>query len=306
MQMKKLNLYFHKNTWFMVRLVCFLFLVLQGWCIQAQSFEWWARNVNWDGISPWNKYIVYNAANLGPNALPVPRLSNGRIDSLNSFALTTMYHSMKGDQTANFTLYGNYVLVNERISVDAFWVPFEVFNVTHQLKEQRKVVHHAYYKNTAIGDIHINFNINLLNKIKDKVQLSLRTGYRYANSTRYEAARMTNAPGYYFDLSASRKFRPDSKWIYTAMAGMYVWQFPLGLQDDAFLFGAGVEYNNKQFQLQSNITGYLGYFKNGDRPIVYRLRAGSNKKGINWLAQFQQGLHDFKYTTGEVGGRWVF
>lgn len=290
----------------MGRLVCFLFVIVSTISAQAQDFEWWSRNVNWDGISPWNKYIIYNAANLGPNALPVPRLSNGRIDSLNSVSISTMYHHMKGDHTGNFALYGNYVIVNDRISLDAFWVPFEVFNVTHQLKEQRKVVHHAYYKTSAIGDVHINFNINLLNKIKDKVQLSLRTGYRYATSTRYEAARMTNAPGYYFDVSASRKFHPQSKWMYAAMAGMYVWQLPLGLQNDAFLFGGGIEYNNKQFQLQTNITGYLGYMKNGDQPIVYRLRAGRNKKGMNWFAQFQQGLHDFKYTTGEVGGKFVF
>jgi hypothetical protein len=304
--MEKLFLHYSKNTRFMGRLVCFLFVTVSTISAQAQDFEWWSRNVNWDGISPWNKYIIYNAANLGPNALPVPRLSNGRIDSLNSFSISTMYHHMKGDHTGNFALYGNYVIVNDRISLDAFWVPFEVFNVTHQLKEQRKVVHHAYYKTSAIGDVHINFNINLLNKIKDKVQLSLRTGYRYATSTRYEAARMTNAPGYYFDVSASRKFHPQSKWIYAAMAGMYVWQLPLGLQNDAFLFGAGIEYNNKQFQLQTNITGYLGYMKNGDQPIVYRLRAGRNKKGMNWFAQFQQGLHDFKYTTGEVGGKFVF
>jgi hypothetical protein len=290
----------------MLKQLYFVFIIVISSVTQAQDFDWWSRNVNWDGISPWNKYIVYNAANLGPNALPVPKLSNGRIDSLNSFAISTMYHSMKGDQTANLTLYANYVIVSDRVSVDAFWVPLEVFNVTHQLKEKRKVVHHAYYKTTAIGDVHINFNINLLNKIKDKVQLSLRTGYRYATSTRYEAARMTNAPGYYFDISASRKFNARSKWKYTAMMGMYVWQLPLGLQDDAFLFGAGVEYNNKKIQLQSNVTGYLGYFNNGDRPIVYRLRAGSNKKGMNWLAQFQQGIHDFKYTTGEVGGRFVF
>ncbi len=290
----------------MGRLVCFLFMIVSTISAQAQDFEWWSRNVNWDGISPWNKYIIYNAANLGPNALPVPRLSNGRIDSLNSVSISTMYHHMKGDHTGNFALYGNYAIVKDRISLDAFWVPFEVFNVTHQLKEQRKVVHHAYYKTSAIGDVHINFNINLLNKIKDKVKLSLRSGYRYATSTRYEAARMTNAPGYYFDVSASRNFYPQSKWMYAAMAGMYVWQLPLGLQNDAILFGAGVEYNNKQFQLQTNITGYLGYMKNGDQPIVYRLRASSTKKGMNWLAQFQQGLHDFKYTSGEIGGRWVF
>lgn len=290
----------------MGRLVCFLFMIVSTISAQAQDFEWWSRNVNWDGISPWNKYIIYNAANLGPNALPVPRLSNGRIDSLNSVSISTMYHHMKGDHTGNFALYGNYAIVKDRISLDAFWVPFEVFNVTHQLKEQRKVVHHAYYKTSAIGDVHINFNINLLNKIKDKVKLSLRSGYRYATSTRYEAARMTNAPGYYFDVSASRNFYPQSKWMYAAMAGMYVWQLPLGLQNDAILFGAGVEYNNKQFQLQTNITGYLGYMKNGDQPIVYRLRAGSTKKGMNWLAQFQQGLHDFKYTSGEIGGKFVF
>lgn len=274
--------------------------------LYAQDDQWWIRNVNWDGFSHWSKYIKYNPSNLGPNALPVPSLSNGRIDSLNSFSFSTMYHSMKGDQTANLALRGNYVLVKDRISVDAFWVPVEVFNVTHALKEQRKIFYYVYYQNTAMGDLHINFNINLLNKIKDKVQLRLRTGYRYATSTQPAAARMTDAPGYYFDFSASRKFHKQSNWKYAAMIGLYVWQLPTGLQNDAVLFGAGVEYNKNRFQLQNNITGYLGYFNNGDRPIVYRLRAGNNKKGMNWFAQFQQGIHDFKYTTGEIGGRFVF
>jgi len=286
-----------------------LFLILSfffTYTVCAQDDQWWIRNVNWDGFSHWSKYIKYNASNLGPNALPVPKLSNGRIDSLNSFSFSTMYHSMKGDQTGNLALYGNYVLVKDRISVDAFLVPFEIFNVTHALKEQRKIYFYVYNQNTAMGDLHVNFNINLLNKIKDKVQLSLRTGYRYATSTQPAAARMTDAPGYYFDISASRKFHKQSNWKYAAMLGMYVWQLPTGPQNDAVLFGAGIEYNKKQFQLQSNITGYLGYFNNGDRPIVYRLRAGSNKKGMNWFAQFQQGIHDFKYTTGEMGGRFVF
>jgi hypothetical protein len=286
-----------------------LLLILSIICVitsHAQDDQWWIRNVNWDGFSHWSKYIKYNASNLGPNALPVPRLSNGRIDSLNSFSISTMYHSMKGDQTGNLALYGNYVLVKDRISVDAFWVPLEMFNVTHVLKEQRKIFYYVYYQNKAMGDMHINFNINLLNKIKEKVQLSLRTGYRYATSTQPAAARMTDAPGYYFDFSAARKFHQQSNWKYAAMLGLYVWQLPTGPQNDAVLFGAGVEYNKNQFQLQSNITGYLGYFNNGDRPIVYRLRAGSNKKGMNWFAQFQKGLHDFKYTTGEAGGRFVF
>lgn len=286
-----------------------LFLILCFLCshtLCAQDDQWWIRNVNWDGFSHWSKYIKYNSSNLGPNALPVPRLSNGRIDSLNSFSVSTMYHSMKGDQTGNLALYGNYVLVKDRISVDAFLVPFEIFNVTHTLKEQRKIYFYVYNQNIARGDLHVNFNINLLNKIKDKVQLSLRTGYRYATSTQPAAARMTDAPGYYFDVSASRKFHKQSNWKYAAMFGMYVWQLPTGLQNDAVLFGAGIEYNKKQVQLQTNITGYLGYFNNGDRPIVFRLRASSNKKGINWFAQFQQGVHDFKYTTGEAGGRFVF
>ncbi len=290
----------------MARLVFILLMIVFSKCGWAQDDQWWIRNVNWDGISHWSKYINYVPGNLGPNALPVPKMSNGSSDSLNSFSVSVMYHSMKGDKTTNLALYGNYVIVKDRISVDAFWVPFEYFQVSHALKEQRKIFYYVYNQKTATGDMHVNFNFSLLNKIRDKVQLNVRTGYRYATSTQQAAARMTDAAGYYFDISAARPFQKKSKLKMVLMAGFLAWQLPRNAQDDAFLFGAGVEYNKKKFQLQTHVTGYLGYLNNGDKPIVYRLRAGNNKKGMNWFAQFQKGLHDFKYTSGELGGKFVF
>lgn len=301
-----MNLSFSKSTLLMSRLVLFLCLLIQTCPLPAQDIHWWMRNVNWDGYSHWSKYINYVPGNLGPNALPVPILSNGNIDSLNSFSVSGMYHSMKGDQTKNLALYGNYVVVKNRISIDAFWVPVEYFNVSHELKEQRKIYYYVYDQKTATGDLHVNINFNLLNKIRDKVQLKLRTGYRYATSSQPAAARMTDAPGYYFDVSAGKPFHKTSKWKLVAMAGFLVWQYPTGLQDDAIFYGGGVEYNHKQFQLQTNVTGFCGYVNNGDRPMVYRLRIGRIRKGMNWFIQFQEGLHDFKYTTGEVGGKFVF
>ncbi|MBX9782318.1 MAG: hypothetical protein K2X48_03395 [Chitinophagaceae bacterium] len=290
----------------MQRMILIFLLFLSYTSSIAQSAEWWIQNVQWDGVSHWSKYITYTSAHLGPNALPVPKLSNGNIDSMNSISVSAMYQSMKGDQTTNLAVYGNYCIVKDRISVDAFWVPVEYFNVSHALKEQRKIFYYVYDVKKAMGDIHLNLNINLLNKIRDKVQLSLRTGFRYATSSEPAAARMTDAPGYYFDISAAKPFSKQSSFKLVMMAGFLAWQrLPSG-QDDAFLFGTGIEYNKKQFQLQTHIAGFIGYLKNGDQPVVYRLRAGSNKKGMNWFAQFQQGLHDFKYTTGEMGGRFVF
>ena len=90
-------------------LLCF---VLNGY---AQTFDWWAQVVHWDGVSEWPKYMITQPGYMGPNALPVPRIGNGSIDSNFSVSTTGSFHFSKGDNTQNITVYANYCRVKNVI-----------------------------------------------------------------------------------------------------------------------------------------------------------------------------------------------
>ncbi len=276
----------------------------------AQSIGWWENVVHWDGVTHWERYINYMPGFLGPNALPVPHISNGSIDSINSFGFSGNYHFSKDDHTQNVSIYANYCLVKNKISFDVFAVPVEHFTMSHLLKEERKVFALHYYDRYAMGDVYLNTNIQLINNPIKRIQSALRIGYRFASS-QIGAARFSDAPGYYFDISFSKTFHTASalKWI--AMAGGYVWQCDNIIirqrQDDAFLFGSGLEWNKTNTRIQTYIAGYRGYHpQSRDKPYLFRISLDKRTRRNNWFFQFQQGLHNFNYSSIEARLRFNF
>jgi len=274
-----------------------------SFCISAQSYTWWEENVHWDGVTPWERYLVFTPGFLGPNALPVPRVTNGSIDSVNTFGLGGQFYFSNDDHTQDLTLYANYCLVKNKVSFDAFWVPIEHFTMSYDLKTERRVFPLHYYDRYGHGDIHLNTNIQILNNQPKRIHVALRVGYRFPTS-QIGAARFTDAPGYYFDGSFAKGFRsqPALKWI--VMAGGYFWQAEIRRhpQDDAFLFGTGFEWNRKRLKIQTTVSGYLGYFyRLRDKPILFRAGFDKTFKRMILFFQFQQGLHNFNYSSAEVG-----
>jgi len=284
------------------------FLILYGH-VYAQDFNWWAKLVKWDNITPWQRYIKTNPAYMGPNALPVPFISNGSIDSIHSFGVTGNFHFSKGDNTQNLALYANYCLAKDVISFDMYWVPYERYQMSHSIKEERHVFSHYYYDKSAQGEIHLNTNIQLLRKWRQYIHLALRIGYRLPTSNGLGTARFTDAPGYYVDVSAAKPFNKESFWKLIGMAGLYVWQTNLDgqRQNDAFLFGGGLEWNPSLWRVQIYGSGYLGYMNNeGDKPILFRTHIERRGKKINGILKFQQGLYNFKYSSVEGGIRYIY
>ena len=276
----------------------------------AQSFSWWANVVHWDGVTPWERYINFFPGFLGPNALPVPHITNGSIDSVNTMGLSGDFYFSKGDHTQNISLYANYCLVKNKISMDLLWVPIEHFTMSHHLKEERHVFTSHYYDHYGKGDVYLNTKIQLFNNEAKKIQSALRIGYRFPTSE-IDAARFTDGPGYYFDVSFAKGFHahPELKWI--AMAGGYFWQADnvesRNRQDDAFLFGGGLEWSKKNLSIQTCITGYLGYMeKKRDKPIVLRAGFDQTIKRTILFFQFQQGLHNFNYSSVVLGMKYRY
>jgi hypothetical protein len=167
----------------------------------AQDHYWWANNVGWDGQRFWGDYIIRAPRFLGPNALPIPRLGNGRVPNERSIALSGNSHFTLGDATQNLALYGTYNLVPDVISFELYWVPIEYFKLSHVIKTERKTFHIFYNEPLASGDIYLHTLIQVLKAETHPLDLALRIGYRFPSSTMLGMARYTDSPGYYLDLS---------------------------------------------------------------------------------------------------------
>lgn len=284
-----------------------VFILFLSYCGQAQTFQQWAQTVHWDGVSHWKRYMIIQPAYMGPNALPVPQIGNGSIDSSFFIGVSADLHFSEGDNTQNAMLYANYCLLKDKLSFDLAWVPYEHFTMSQSVKEKRHVFSHFFYDQEAAGEVLLNTNLQLLNKWRKHIHLVLRLGYRFPTSSGLGMARFSDAPGYYFDLSFGKPVNDNLK--LTGMLGFYSWQLQSDdhQQDDAFLFGAGMEWNKKQWRIQTNVAGYLGYLEDaGDKPIVARLSIEKKIKQIGWFFRLQQGLHDFDYFTTEGGIKYFF
>ncbi|HLG41229.1 MAG TPA: hypothetical protein VI461_16230 [Chitinophagaceae bacterium] len=285
--------------------VLFLFFAVQS---QAQTQDKWANNVKWDGVTAWHRYMIYSPAYMGPNAIPVPSMANGGIDSINYFGVSGAFFFAKGDNTQSFKLSGNYCLVKDLVSFDASWIPVEYFQMNTEVKDKRHVYWNNYYEKKAGGDLLLNMNVRLLKKWDKNVQLAFRVGYRFpaSNTTGVAAARFTDAPGYFFNLSAGKFLSSDNKWKLSGMAGFYVWQLNDFGQNDAFLFGAGLEYNAKGWHWHIDGRSFTGWLGNGDFPIVTSSSLEKRFKKAAFFLTLQQGLQDFDYTSFETGIKYLF
>jgi hypothetical protein len=277
-------------------------------CIGAQTFDRWAQVVGWDGVTHWSRYMISMPAYLGPNAMPVPGIGNGSADSTFSISATGQLHFSKGDNTQNVKLYAAYCLVKDRISIDLNWVPYERYQMSTAIKERRHVFVHFFNDKEATGEVNLNTTIQVLNKWRKDIHLAVRLGYRFPSGSGFGAARFADVPAYYFDVSFG-KVLGHSPVKLIGMLGFYSWQIESAEhnQDDAVLFGGGVEINTKSILLQTYVAGYLGYLENsGDKPVVYRMQAEKRFKHMGLLIGFQKGLHDFAFTTAEAGLRYRF
>lgn len=274
----------------------------------GQTFERWAQVVNWDGFSHWSRYMITQPGFQGPNSLPVPRIGNGSADSSFAVGVTGNLHFSNGDNTQNLSVYANCSVVKELVSVDLMWVPYEHYTMSTAIKEKRHVFSPYYNDHSTPGDIHLNTTFQLLKKWRESIQLALRIGFRFPSGSDFGAARYTDGPGYYFDISMGKPIKNSSvKWI--AMMGFYVWQIKSDYhnQNDALLVGSGLEWNKKSLRLQTYIAGYMGYLQNiGDDPFVFRANMEKKLHRTTLLLGFQQGLKDFAYSSVEVGAKYNF
>ena len=156
----------------------------------------------------------------------------------------------------------------------------------------------------SLGDVYVGTYIHLFEERKWTPDVLLSVNLKTASGSQFSGARHTNAPGYYFDVSAGKVLFQGEGLIRNirayALIGFYVFQTNLEnhMQNDALQYGAGIDIYFGHLQVEQQIGGYIGYLGNGDKPMVYRLNmTWYSKKNMNLKFRFQQGFFDFPYTS---------
>jgi hypothetical protein len=243
---------------------------------------------------------------MGPNAIPVPEIQDGSLPQYSELEICVDNHFSSGDQTANLYTSLYIPLFSKRVGLNLSVVPIEYYEMDTATRDIRRARDYDG-KGISGGDIYIGTFIQL---IKDKKfpDVLLTINLKTASGTGLSAARFTDSPGYFFDVSVGKDIKPNSRVLKCirpyVLCGFYSWQVNRddNLQNDAFLYGAGVNLCFSEFKLKNHFGGYSGYLNNGDKPMVYRCCIESNlKKTINYKLQFQHGIHDFPYNSVRIG-----
>ena len=290
-----------KRTALSVRLLLVLCFSLAGLnCSAQEDFYWWGEKHNWDGVTPWNHYMTMSSAFLGPNALPVPEIKNGLVDSSASVNISFDHFIHKGDKTQDFYVKGTLPLFNNRISLDLSAVPLEWYEMDTITRDLRAVRTRSG-KGSAGGDIYFSTCVQVIKNKKHFPDMLLRIALKTASGTHLRDARFTDAPGYYIDMSFGKSIFSENKFIreirFFADGGLFAYQtYDIqNLQNDCLLFGGGVTLNSNKFSWTNAIGGYSGYLNNGDKPLVYRSEFRILNKMNDFAIAYENGLQDYGY-----------
>ncbi|MEN8117168.1 MAG: hypothetical protein ABFS16_09325 [Bacteroidota bacterium] len=287
-----------------------LLLIISSFGIKAQDeidWTWWNEQHNWHYDDPvWRDWLIISPGYLGPNALPVPDVKRGFLEGNTEIELTASNHFHHGDPTQDISGRLYIPFAQNKIAVEMYGVILEHFAFTEQIRNER-FSRVKDGKGFANGDFYFSTLIQIFKDRKFPNTL-LRFATKTASGNRFDGARYTDSPGYFFDLSFSKDLTINEKRIIRpiGMIGFYTWQTNDGfnLQNDALLYALGIDFENESSRLSASWSGYSGYKQERDKPMQlnFEWRKDFNKKAIR--LQYHHSLRDWGYKTVRFSFIW--
>lgn len=290
-----------KCKYFLTRFFCLTvtWICLCNVCIAQEDYQWWNDLVDWDGRTHWSKYLIYSPRYFGPNAIPIPELEEGLIKSSSEISFGTFSHFTNGESTYNSKLKF-YIPYSGKIAFYGSIIPVEYYSMDTFLRDRRKSRDFDGI-GYAIGDLEVGTQIQLLTAENSFSDVILTSHFKTALGTNREAARYLDAPAYYFHMISSKTFVSNQLHIKPMiMCGLYVWQTneDKNPQNDAILYGAGVELEWNMFLLKMDYSTYNGYKNNGDHSSAIRTQFTARvSKYFGLELLYNYGLNDNLYQT---------
>lgn len=260
-----------------------------------------------DRAAHWSRYLIVSPGFFGPNALPIPLLHEASIPSKIYWSGYYEYYSGKGDKTNDFNIHIVIPVAKGRVGLEFQYVPIEFFSMDSTTSRLRRTKTGKAIDGKAFGDIYFGTIIQLVKDHAFLPDISIAMSCRTASGTNRDNARYTDAPGYHLDASIGdsygmgKGFFRHVRWY--AEIGFYCWQTNLDNypQNDALLYGCGINFDFKDFFVNQSFRGYSGYMNNGDQPMVYRADVGIKMGEAAFIVGYEKGLKDYLFQSFRAG-----
>ena len=274
----------------------------------SEDWTWWNVKHNWQpGMRDWRGLMHITPGYLGPNALPVPNVKKGVVPSGTNVELGLDFHFRKDDPTQD--LFAKYYrsFADDKIAIELYGVVLEHYAMSDSIRDER-IARDFDGKGIAIGDFYFSTLLQLI-KGKKFPDTMLRLAGRTASGGKLEGARYSDSPGYFLDLSFSKEYsRINEKMSFRPFAsgGFYSWQTndDLNLQNDALMYGVGADLKWSHWSVSNSLSGYSGYKKERDKPMVYTFDMNRTFNKHTLRLQYIYGLRDWNYQTIKLSMIW--
>lgn len=285
----------------MKRIILIFFCIFPFIAVAEEDWAWWNILHGWEtGMPSWRSFIHITPGYLGPNALPVPEVKKGIVPAGSNIEVSMDFHFQKGDPTQNIFAKYYRSFANNKIAIELYGVVVEHYAMSTIIRDER-VARDYDGKGIANGDLYFSTLVQLFKGLKFPDTM-FRIAGRTASGSRLEGARYTDSPGYFFDFSFSKEFagrNEKTSFMPFASFGFYSWQTndDMNLQNDAFMYGLGADLKVSRWTVSNSLSGYSGYKKERDKPMVYTFDLTHTLKHNAIRFQYIYGIRDWKYQT---------
>lgn len=233
----------------------------------------------------------------GPNALPIPDMSDGQTyDKLRVELAADGYFGYDGSRTADLFARVQVPLFTRWANV-SIWMP-----VCEWYKQYDGSGHGA-------GDVYLSTDVQVLHNSWFKgenaqwiPQIVVRLGMKTASGEQFERRRHFDDPGYFFDAAIGESIPMGPVELrLSGSAGFLCWQTADARQNDAVMYGLQAQLRHTYASLQATWGGYVGWEEYGDRPMSLKLRAAGHIQGFEPYVQYQWGIKDYPFHQLRIG-----
>lgn len=291
-----------------MRRILLMFFCLYPLLGFSEDWTWWNEKHGWQpGMRDWRGMMHITPGYLGPNALAVPEMKKGIVPAGEHIEVSADFHFREGDPTQN--IFAKYFrsFADNKIAIEIYGVVSEHYAMSDSIRDER-IARDFDGKGFAMGDFYFSTLIQLVRgrKFPDTM---FRMAGRTASGGQFQAARYSDSPGYFLDFSFSKEyFGKDEKMSfrpYTSL-GFYSWQTndDLNLQNDALMYGVGADLKWSRWLVSNSLSGYSGYKKERDQPMVYTFDLNRTLKNHTLRFQYLHGLRDWTYQTVKFSVIW--
>ena len=254
-------------------------------------------------------------AYFGPNAFPVPDMSDGttswdlRIELYGDGFLCNMTENPSDDITLDLFAKATIPLFTDRVNL-VIWMPVvEWFRSAPAVNALRRIQNpDRYISGMDSGDAYVSTDILVLDEKKHGCGLVLRAVLKSASGNSFGTARVYDAPGYFFDISAGRNIisSADGKNVFrlALSSGFLCWQTGNGRQNDAVMYGALASLKTGPFKAEVNYGGYIGWEGKGDRPMTLKTKLSWSIGRFSINAMYQAGFVDWPFHQIRLGAAY--